>query len=77
MLVKDFFKRNCFINKFMIFNFQALSPKSCNHIKCSEPSAVSGIYEIEVDGEKLEVRCQMNIASGGWTVSFYLLAKIY
>merc|ERR1719427_267210 len=42
--------------------------KSCKDIKDVIPSSVSGIYEIEVDGEKLEVRCEMNIASGGWTV---------
>merc|ERR1719427_433877 len=42
--------------------------KSCKDIKNSDPSSVSGIYEIEVDGEKLEVRCEMNSASGGWTI---------
>jgi len=43
-------------------------PKSCKDIKDSHPSSVSGIYEIEIDGEKLEVRCEMNSAAGGWTV---------
>jgi len=43
-------------------------PKSCKNIKDYIPNSVSGIYEIEVDGEKLEVRCEMNSASGGWTV---------
>jgi len=43
-------------------------PKSCKDIKDSNPCAVSGIYEIEVDGEKLEVRCEMNSASDVWTV---------
>jgi len=42
--------------------------KSCKNIKDLVPSSVSGIYWIEVDGEKLEVRCEMNSASGGWTV---------
>jgi len=42
--------------------------KSCKDIKDSDPSSVSGIYQIEVDGEKLEVRCEMNSASGGWTI---------
>ena len=55
--------------------------KSCKDIKGLVPSAVSGIYWIEVDGKKLEVRCEMNIASGGWTVSLlsswkYLLTTI-
>jgi len=42
--------------------------KSCKEIKALVPSSASGIYEIEVDGEKLVVRCEMNSASGGWTV---------
>jgi len=42
--------------------------KSCKEIKELFPNSVSGIYDIEVCGEKLEVRCEMNIASGGWTV---------
>merc|ERR1719427_1947696 len=42
--------------------------KSCKDIKDVIPSSVSGIYKLEIDGEKLEVRCEMNIASGGWTV---------
>jgi len=41
---------------------------SCKDIKDLVPNSVSGIYRIEVDGEKLEVRCEMNSASGGWTV---------
>merc|ERR1712183_355865 len=45
-----------------------MMPKSCKEIKDSDPSATNGIYEIKVDGEKLEVRCEMNSASGGWTV---------
>jgi len=43
-------------------------PKSCKDIKDLKPNSANGIYEIEVDGEKLEVRCEMNSASGGWTV---------
>ena len=38
-------------------------------IKYFFPSSVSGIYEIEVDGEKIPVRCEMNGNSSG-IVSF-------
>ena len=48
-----------------------LKPKNCKDIKDFVPSLASGVYEIEVDGEKLEVRCEMNSASGGWTVSLF------
>ena len=44
--------------------------KSCKEIKYVVPSSVSGIYKIEVDGEKFVVRCEMNSTSGGWIVSF-------
>jgi len=52
-------------NKVLVYSGKA---KSCKHIKELVPSSVNGVYEIEVDGEKLEVRCEMNSASGGWTV---------
>ena len=45
--------------------------KSCKDIKDAYPSLTTGTYKIEIDGEILEVRCEMKSASGGWTVSFF------
>ena len=49
-----------------------LSPKSCKDIKDSDPSSVSGIYKIEIEGEKIEVRCEI-VGDQAWTVSLFLL----
>ena len=57
-----------FINVFLTYSGKA---KNCKDVKDSDPSSVSGIYWIEVDGEKLKVRCEMNSTSGGWTVSLF------
>merc|ERR1712183_1102693 len=43
-------------------------PKSCKDITYFNPNSASGIYEIEVDGEKLEVRCEMKSPTDVWTV---------
>ena len=48
--------------------------KSCKDIKDSNPSSVSGINEIEVDGEKLEIRCEI-VGDQVCTVSLFLLFK--
>ena len=40
-------------------------PRNCNEVKDLDPSLPSGIYKIEVDGEVVGVRCEMNSASGG------------
>jgi len=48
-----------------------MKPNSCKHIKEVIPNSVSGIYTINVglyNKQPLEVRCEMDIASGGWTV---------
>ena len=42
---------------------------SCKSIKESDPSAVSGIYEVEIKGEIIELFCEMNVTGGGWAVS--------
>ena len=34
------------------------------------PSSESGIYEIEIEGEKTQVRCEMRGNSTGWIVSY-------
>ena len=44
--------------------------KSCKEIKDPDPSAVSGVYEMEVQGEIIELFCEMQIWGGGWAVSF-------
>ena len=46
-------------------------PKHCKEIKDLVPSLPTGTYKIEIDGEIIKVRCEMNSASGGWTVSLF------
>ena len=43
--------------------------RSCKDLKDLVPSLPTGTYEIEIDEEIFEVRCDMDSASGGWTVS--------
>ena len=43
--------------------------RSCKYIKDFHPNPPTGTYKIEIDGKILEVWCEMNSASGGWTVS--------
>ena len=45
--------------------------KSCKSIKDTDPNAVSGIYEVEIQGEIIKLFCQMTVTGGGWAVSFY------
>merc|ERR1719427_1043804 len=52
-------------NQVLVYSDKA---ESCKEIKEFIPSSVSGIYVLEIDGEKLKVRCEMNSASGGWTI---------
>jgi len=42
--------------------------KSCKTIKDSDSNAVSGIYEVDVGREKMNLVCNMDISGGGWTV---------
>jgi len=42
--------------------------RSCKYIKDFHPNPPTGTYKIEIDGKILEVWCEMNSASGGWTV---------
>ena len=46
--------------------------KNCKEIKDFDPSLPTGTYKIQIDGKFLEVRCEMNSASGGWTVSLFI-----
>merc|ERR1719376_1844447 len=41
---------------------------SCKKIKESDPSAISGIYEVEIQGETIELFCEMKSSGGGWAV---------
>ena len=51
--------------------------KSCKEIKDSDPSAVTGIYEVDVRGEKIQLVCDMDISGGGWAeVYIYVLYSI-
>ena len=51
--------------------------KSCKEIKNSYWSAVSGIYEVEIEGEKVELYCDMDTSLGGWTVSIKIYEYFY
>ena len=33
---------------------------------------MTGVYEIDVRGEKIELVCDMDISGGGWAVSLHL-----
>ena len=46
--------------------------KSCKTIKDSDSNAVSGIYEVDVGREKMNLVCNMDISGGGWTVNLHL-----
>ena len=46
--------------------------KSCKKIKDSDPTATTGIYEVDVRGEKIKLVCDMDISGGGWAVSLHL-----
>ena len=46
--------------------------RSCKEIKDSDPSAETGIYEIEIEDRIIELVCDMDIAGGGWNVSCYI-----
>ena len=71
---------------FLEFLFSGKS-RNCKEIKDFDQSLPTGTYKIEIDGEILNVRCEMNSASGVWTVSFlekylviilsYLLVYVY
>ena len=54
---------------FLEFLFSGKS-RNCKEIKDFDQSLPTGTYKIEIDGEILNVRCEMNSASGVWTVSF-------
>ena len=43
--------------------------KSCKTIKDSNPSATTGIYEVDVPCETIKLVCDMDISGGGWAVS--------
>jgi len=43
-------------------------PRSCKEIKDSDPSAETGVYEIEIEDRIIELVCDMDIAGGGWNV---------
>ena len=45
--------------------------RSCKDIKNFDQSLPTGTYKIEIDGEMVDVWCEMNSASGGWTVSLF------
>ena len=47
-------------------------PKSCKEIKHSDPSAATGIYEIEIGGQIIELVCDMESSGGGWAVSLFM-----
>ena len=58
--------------KELCINFIILgTTKTCKSIKESDPSAVSGIYEVEIQGEIIELFCEMQSSGGGWAVSIY------
>jgi len=42
----------------------------CHALKKQNPDSKSGNYQVEVDGENLEVFCDMVTEGGGWTVLF-------
>merc|ERR1712183_730406 len=42
--------------------------RSCKEIKDSDPSAATGIYEIEIEDRIIELVCDMDIVGGGWNV---------
>ena len=54
------------------FDFFVGKPKSCKEIKDSDPSAATGTYEVEVDGHRIQLVCDMDISGGGWAVSPFL-----
>ena len=45
---------------------------SCKAIKDSDPSAATGIYEIEIGGQIIELVCDMESSGGGWAVSLFM-----
>ena len=50
-----------------------LLPRDCAEIKCSNPGAASGVYDISPGqcsgpGCQASVYCDMDHAGGGWTV---------
>ena len=53
--------------------------KTCKDINDLVPSSASGIYWFEVDGEKLDVRCEMNqvIDFGGWTSGGWIVSLCF
>ena len=54
------------------FDFFVGKPTSCKEIKDSDPSAATGTYEVEVDGHRIQLVCDMDISGGGWAVSPFL-----
>ena len=51
---------------------------SCQEIEYYIPSAGTGFYEIEIEGKKIKVRCEMTGKTTGWTVSLtYTFFQIY
>jgi len=42
--------------------------QTCKNIKDSDPSAVSGKYQVEIQGEIIELFCEMAVTGGGWAV---------
>ena len=54
-----------FVHFFLILG----TTQTCKNIKDSDPSAVSGKYQVEIQGEIIELFCEMAVTGGGWAVS--------
>merc|ERR1719427_1942218 len=65
-------ERSCLFGRFQpgfaSHPFSCGKGKSCKEIKDSDPSAATGTYEVEVDGHRIQLVCDMDISGGGWAV---------